>query len=160
LRATRVGAIFASDLSRASQTAAAIAQRHQVPVVTDRRLREFAFGQWEGLTWEQIIERFPHTTGADLLAVRDYRPPGGETLEDVRARVGAFLDGIPELDGDVVVVSHAGALHAALAHLFGDPYFGWNIRLLPASLTRIRRMAHAPPEATVVNDVAHLAATT
>lgn len=127
--------------------------------MADARLREFAFGQWEGLTWEQIVERFPQTTGTDLLAVRDYRPPGGETLEDVRARVGSFLDGIPEPDGDIVVVSHAGALHAALAHLFGDPYFGWNIRLLPASRTRIRRTAHAAPGAIVVNDVAHLAAT-
>lgn len=131
-------AIYASDLARAMETATFIARPHGLAVLPDARLREFAFGQWEGLTWDEIVARFPDAVGTDLVSVRDYRPPGGETLDDVRVRVRSFLDALPASDASVVIVTHAGALHAILAELFGDAYFTWKERLMPASITRVR----------------------
>jgi broad specificity phosphatase PhoE len=158
LSGTHIHAVYASDLARAAQTARHIADPHGLSVATDARLREFAFGQWEGLTWEQIVRRFPEAAQFDFLSVRDYRPPGGETLDVVEQRVGAFLDALHTQDGTAVVVSHAGALHAALAHLFGDAYFEWKVRLMPASITRICLAPDQAPEVISLNELDHLAA--
>jgi broad specificity phosphatase PhoE len=54
---------LASDLSRATATAAAIGAACGVAVMSEPRLREMNFGAWEGLTWDEITERFPETAG-------------------------------------------------------------------------------------------------
>ena len=52
-------AVFSSDLSRALDTARAVAAVHGLEVTVDPRLREKNFGTWEGLTDVEIAERFP-----------------------------------------------------------------------------------------------------
>ncbi|MEK8109656.1 histidine phosphatase family protein [Micromonospora sp. M12] len=59
LAALRPDAIVASDLSRAAETAAALAALTGLPVSTDARLRERHFGQWQGLHLTEVAERFP-----------------------------------------------------------------------------------------------------
>ena len=49
-------AVYSSDLSRAVQTAQAIAQKHELSVQTLGGFREMDFGLWEGLTYEEIME--------------------------------------------------------------------------------------------------------
>jgi broad specificity phosphatase PhoE len=71
LRDEPIETIYTSDLNRAAQTARHIAAPHNRVVVPDARLREFAFGQWEGLTWDEIVARFPGAAGTDLLSVID-----------------------------------------------------------------------------------------
>lgn len=86
----RFEAIYASDLARARDTAAAIAKRHALPVIMDARLREYAFGTWEGLTREEIELRY-----AELFAKRkqdiNTPIPGGETGAQVQARAMEWL---------------------------------------------------------------------
>ena len=55
----------------------------------------------------------------------------------MRSRVGGFLDELVGRDQRIAIVAHAGVMHAALAHLFGDGYFAWSVRLMPASITRV-----------------------
>ena len=102
-------AVFSSDLSRALDTATAVANAHGLVVVVDPRLREKNFGTWEGLTDVEIAERFPDAQRGQW--------GDAETTEEVAARVLSVLDGIRELhpDGTVLVVSHGGPLRAALA---------------------------------------------
>jgi broad specificity phosphatase PhoE len=101
-------AVFSSDLSRALDTATAVANAHGLVVVVDPRLREKNFGTWEGLTDVEIAERFPDAQRGQW--------GDAETTEEVAARVLSVLDGIRELhpDGTVLVVSHGGPLRAAL----------------------------------------------
>lgn len=130
-----------SDLSRACDTAAAI--RGALPVARDPRWREFAFGDWEGLTWDEIVERSPHLREHGATAAKLYTPPGGESFEQVQLRVSAALHELLESRYEnVLVVTHAGPLHAVLHAFFGDRRAemeeALGVRFSPASVTRIR----------------------
>jgi broad specificity phosphatase PhoE len=148
--------IISSDLSRALATAEIIAPDR--PIERDARWREFAFGQWEGLTWEQIVKRWPQA-GAEPSAAARYAPPGGETFPHLRTRVGAALQ---QLRGGnerhIVIVTHAGPLHAALHELFADRadmHELLGLRFVPASITKLR-LSGQGAELVTLNDVAHL----
>ncbi len=148
-------AILSSDLWRALETAQAIAAPHRLEVVPDARLREFKFGEWEGLTWDEIIARYPVAAGMTLSSVRAYAPPGGERFEAVRARVAEVLDEIAGREGRIVLVTHAGALHAILDVLVADQVDLQSVRLTPASITRIA-MDSGRPRLVDLDDVRHL----
>jgi broad specificity phosphatase PhoE len=107
----------ASDLSRAWETAAAIAERSGVAVTRDERLREMRFGAWEGLTWPEIVARNPGIEESYEKSPRYYVPEGGETFDEVCERVRPVLDEITAQlapDGRALLVSHAGVMHAIL----------------------------------------------
>lgn len=147
-----------SDLSRAFETAKAI--RGDLQVVGDPRWREFAFGEWEGLTWEQIVRQWPEAAARTATSARSYAPPGGETFEAVLARVGSAIDELRDSGlQNVLIVTHAGPLHAMLHHIFGNEQAGVHelagLRFTPASITRIAVDSDGA-ELVVLNDVAHL----
>lgn len=148
-------AIVSSDLSRARDTADAIAAHHRLRVASDPRLREFAFGEWEGLTWDEIVARFPVAAGMAFSSVRAYRPTGGERFDAVRARVGEVLEAHRDRAGTIAFVTHAGALHALLDILVGDEVDLSAVRLTPASITRIA-MDSPRPRLMSLDDVRHL----
>jgi probable phosphoglycerate mutase len=80
----------------------------------DERLAEISFGEWEGLTYEDVIAR-----DRDIVETREhnkwlFRPPGGETYEEVAARIGAWY---ATLDRDTVVAAHGGTARALVAVL-------------------------------------------
>ena len=82
--------------------------------VLDERLSEIAFGEWEGLTYEDILKR-----DREIVETREhnkwlFRPPGGETYEEVAGRVGAWY---ATLDRDTVVTAHGGTARALIGHL-------------------------------------------
>jgi alpha-ribazole phosphatase len=129
---------YSSDLQRALETARTIAAPHGVTVVPDARLREFDFGLWEGLTWTEIVERFPELAERPPTQARSYAPPEGERFEDVEERVGDFLRDLQSLPRNacVLIVTHAGALHAAftvLAPKGANP----RVAFANASITRV-----------------------
>ena len=147
--------IVSSDLSRAFETANAIASHHGLEVRPDPRLREFRFGDWEGLTWDEIVVRFPVAEEMAFSSVREYAPTGGERFAHVRERVAGVLDEVRERDGTVVLVTHAGALHALLDILVADEVDLSQVRLTPASITRIA-MDSGTPRLRCLDDVRHL----
>lgn len=118
----------------------------------DPRWREFAFGEWEGLTWEQILERRPHLGEAERTSAKLYTPEGGETFEAVQARVSQAIDELHEARyQNVLVVTHAGPLHAMLHTLFGEI----DVRFSPASVTRVA-WEDERAQLLALNEVAHL----
>lgn len=148
-----------SDLSRAYETAQII--RAGAPVERDPRWREFDFGEWEGLTWEQIVERHPDLAEHGSAAAKRYAPPGGESFAAVRERVSNALDQYGRSNhGRVLVVTHAGPLHAMLHTFFGDPgaemQEALGVRFLPAAITRVE-VGGERAELLALNDVTHLA---
>ncbi|HET9096001.1 MAG TPA: histidine phosphatase family protein [Candidatus Baltobacteraceae bacterium] len=147
-----------SDLSRAYDTARAI--RGDLPLERDERWREFAFGAWEGLTWEQILERFPEAADQQWSVAKRYAPPGGETFESVQARVSHALDDLAASGhANVLIVTHAGPLHAMLHTFFGNRESEYQevlaVRFSPASVTRVE-VAGGRAQLVALNDVAHL----
>lgn len=124
VRNMHIQCVFSSPLSRALATANAIASIVKAPVATDGDLREIAFGEWEGLTFDEIGERYPEelkvwNTDPHLCA-----PPGkAETLMQVAERSSRFLASIrKEYDGKTVVaVSHSVPCKAMVALSIGLP---------------------------------------
>ncbi len=110
----RLDAIFASDLSRARETAAILGAARRVAPQIDARLRERDLGYWSGLTSVEIVARWPH----DLARLRqrdlDLQPGGGESLRALHARISGFIAALAEWPGDgaLAVVTHAGILRA------------------------------------------------
>lgn len=80
----------------------------------DERLSEIAFGEWEGLTYQDILAR-----DREIVETREhnkwlFRPPGGETYEEVARRVGTWY---ATLERDTVVTAHGGTGRALIAVL-------------------------------------------
>jgi len=140
LAAERFDAAVASDLARAWETAEAIVAGRDLALEADVRWREMRFGAWEGLTWPEIVERNPALADASSVAPKFYTPDGGETFEDVCARIGvavAALDARVPDGGRVLVATHAGPLHALLRVVLGESEAAaLGVRFSPASVTR------------------------
>jgi broad specificity phosphatase PhoE len=106
-----------SPLARASETMDIVRNGLGLPpdgYVREPRLKEIAFGEWEGLTYLDVLKR-----DKDVVQRREsskwlFRPPGGETYEDVARRVGEWY---ATLDRDAVVTAHGGTARALLGHL-------------------------------------------
>jgi probable phosphoglycerate mutase len=114
-------AIYSSDLARARETAAFVGQALGLPVAIDPALRERCFGSYEGLPLGALGPADSGIRG-DHVADAAARPDGGESLDEVYARVGSFLERIQrEHDGDVILVSHGGAIRAMRAFCAGVP---------------------------------------
>jgi broad specificity phosphatase PhoE len=100
--------VYSSDLVRASDTARVIADRLGLDVTVLPELRERHFGTWEGMTDEEIFNRFP--------AAKSGSWGDGETKDEMRERVLAALRRIADAHpaGRVLVVTHGGPMRALL----------------------------------------------
>lgn len=117
--------LLTSDLSRATDTAAALAAATGLVRGTDKRLRETHLGQWQGLTHAEVDEAWP---GARVAWRRDpeWAPPGGESRVEVAARACSV---VAEVDaGSVeraVLCSHGGLIASLVASLLRLPLANW-----------------------------------
>ncbi|GAB6053418.1 hypothetical protein JCM17960_22380 [Magnetospira thiophila] len=98
---------ISSSLVRARETAALLTGRDDVPA--DDRLREASWGDWEGKTHDQVSMLLGRPLDRRGL---DFRPPGGESLLDLFARVRPVL---AALTRPTAVVCHGGVLKAVYA---------------------------------------------
>lgn len=108
--------IWASPLPRARRLAEESVSRSGAPLLVDERLIELDFGDAEGCTWDEIVER-----GLEF----DYRSydtpvaPGGESRGSIERRSAAVADEIVGTAGRDVVCTHGGVFRAMLVHLLG-----------------------------------------
>ncbi|MCW2634345.1 MAG: Phosphoglycerate mutase [Blastococcus sp.] len=107
--------VVSSDLSRAADTAAALTAFLGVPLRLDPRLREHGMGCWEGLTRDEVAERYPEQF-ADWIAGRPVRDRGGEDAAHVASRAVAALADLPPTPV-AVVVTHGGTAGRLLERL-------------------------------------------
>jgi broad specificity phosphatase PhoE len=116
--------LWASDLSRARDTAGALADLTGLPVTTDRRLREIHVGSWEGLLGSDVEQVDPEAARR-LRAGEDVRRSAtGESPTEVGTRVAAALRDLAESAPDgstVVAASHGLGGRVGVAELVGLP---------------------------------------
>lgn len=134
-------AVFASDLSRCRQTAEIVTGGRKYKLVP--ALREISLGQWEEMLVEQVRTSFPgeyEKRGNDIV---NHRPAGGESFADLATRAVPALEEISAgINGDALVVAHAGVNRVILCHALGlelDKLF--NIELNYCSLNLLERTA-------------------
>jgi broad specificity phosphatase PhoE len=138
-KSARLDAVWCSTLSRARITAEGAAQAADVGLRADARLRELDFGDGEGLTKAEMLERFPAERAAFEADPAAHPLPGGE---DPHAAADRFLSCLGEIEGDrVLVVAHTTAIRLALCRMLGIP-LGEYRRRLPrldnCALTEVR----------------------
>ena len=109
--------VVSSDLSRAVETAATLTDLLDVPLRLDARLREHGMGSWEGLTRDEVAERYPEQF-ADWTAGRPVQGRGGEDPADVAERAVAALVDLPPAR-IAVVVTHGGTAGRLMERLLG-----------------------------------------
>jgi broad specificity phosphatase PhoE len=115
--------IVSSPLRRAAETAECIYAASKAEFRKDDRLREGSFGEWEGLTRNEVLNR----SGRDAELLLQWEensssaPPGGESGEDVQRRAVSLVE---DLAGEfpyasIALVSHVGPIKALLAAALG-----------------------------------------
>lgn len=160
LREEPFAAVVSSDLARAWQTAAPLAEALGLPVQPEPRLRERAYGIFEGERYADLAERYPTEWAAHLARDPDWVIPGGESIGQLRDRVAAALDEIARrhAGGQVAVIAHGGVLDAAYRLATGLPWQAQRTHALPnAGINRLSAQA-APLALEIVDwaDVVHL----
>jgi ribonuclease H / adenosylcobalamin/alpha-ribazole phosphatase len=152
--------IASSPLSRARHTAEAVAEATGAPLVTDDELAETDFGDWEGLTFAEVMARWPDEMAA-WRGSADVAPPGGESLSSAARRALAALDRLLAAYGQstIVIVSHVTPIKTIICRaLLAPPAALFRIHLDVASLSEAAWFADGPALLRSMNDTAHLQA--
>jgi probable phosphoglycerate mutase len=139
LAGASIVAIYASPLERAQETAGIVGRRLDLPVTVLDDLAELDFGEWTGLTFDEVRKdpRWPEWASHRSLSCI----PGGETMRAVQRRVVEALMEMRQQhpDDHVVVVSHGDVIRAALVFALGMPLdFYARIEVATASLSTMR----------------------
>ena len=139
LAVEKIDAIYASPLQRTRETAEILAERLALPVLYREDVIELDFGEWTGLTADQIRkdERWHMWSNCRSIATI----PGGESWRKVQDRVVHALFDLKRLhpEESVVVVSHGDVIRAGLLFALGMPLdFGSRLEVGLASLSTIR----------------------
>ncbi|MEU0097790.1 histidine phosphatase family protein [Streptomyces sp. NPDC006267] len=127
LASLKPDAIVASDLRRAAATAAELSAVSGLTVAHDAALRETYAGAWQGLTHQEIVERFGEQYEAWKRG-EPVRRGGGELETEVADRAApvvlAHAEKLP-VNGTLVVVSHGGTIRTTIGRLLGLEAFHW-----------------------------------
>ena len=160
LKEDHISSIYCSDLKRAFETAALVGKKKHIMPVSDALLREVCFGDWEGLTLEEIELKFRGELDKWRLDY-SFNPSGnGESISAVVARLQLFLSRRFCLENQscesILVVCHALTAKVLIALLLKlDMSFIWKMRIDNAALN-ILDIQPRKQVIVTLNDVCHL----
>jgi phosphoserine phosphatase len=121
LREEKMEAIYASPLSRAMETAAAIAASRSLDIVPCDGLVDMSFGEWEGLSVDEARARDPQAYAIWENDPADFVPPGGESLAAIRSRIAETLGELVQKhpSGTVALVTHRVVCKLMICEVLG-----------------------------------------
>lgn len=160
-RLAQVGfnAAYCSDLSRTRDTAKALLGARPIAVQELAELREIRHLSWQGMTYPEIEQRFPEEYRLFMGGDMRTKPGGGESLAELLARLARAKEMLWERaprEGNILIVSHGGALRALLLALLGlPPSAYWQFRVSAAGLSVVD-MHDGVGSIERWNDVSHL----
>ena len=129
--------LVASDLSRARLTADALAGR-RTRLPDDRALRESHHGDWEGRSFTEIALADPDRSRACWENPGDAAPPGGESWNQLAARVAGVVDRHNPAAADIIAVAHSGVILTAIQRASGmSAKSALSFVIDPLSVTRL-----------------------
>lgn len=156
-----IAAVHCSPLSRTLETARILARPHGLEPVQDDALREISHGRWEGLTRQEVEERYGDEYAAWESDPFTFAPVGGESGLAVLARaLPAVRRIVTAHEGEsAVVVSHKATLRLVLCALLGIDPRGYRDRLdqSPACLNVLDFKDPVRARLMLFNDVSHYA---
>lgn len=154
----KVEAVYSSDLVRAMMTACCVADRFGLTVEARPELRELNFGDWEGLTYDEIVAKWPDALNnffqhPDVLEI-----PHGESFPKLRERA---LDAVEKIvachpEQTVAVFAHGAILRTILtAALHMDLKYVWTIRQFNTAVNIVTYTEHGTT-VELLNGTGHL----
>jgi ribonuclease H / adenosylcobalamin/alpha-ribazole phosphatase len=151
-------AVICSPLRRARETAEVVAESLGLTPREDDDWAECSFGQWDGLTMEEVSAQWPDEHAGWVGSITAV-PPGGESLADLEARVlrarDRLLARLPRRR--VLVVTHASPIKSVVrAALGAAPDVLWRLESSPASISRTRWWSDGGCSLVSFNETAHL----
>jgi len=142
-----IAAIYCSDLNRSRRTAELLAASGGTPIHVRPALREIDLGAWEGALRAEIARSEPTEYERRGRDIAGYRPPGGESFQDLAARVLPFWRNLAAdgTDDVVAVAGHCGVNRVILCDALGMPLANlFRIGQQPGCLNVIAWRAGAP----------------
>ncbi|MBX5164109.1 MULTISPECIES: histidine phosphatase family protein [unclassified Rhizobium] len=129
----RADRIVTSPALRARQTAEALGLDARI----DQALRDCDHRRWAGRSIAAIEAEEPENLMA-WMCDPEAAPHGGESLVDLRTRVGGWMDNESALGGHVIAVSHAAVIRAAIAYVLQAPLSSfWLVDVEPLGIVRM-----------------------
>jgi broad specificity phosphatase PhoE len=158
LKGEKISAVYSSDLARAMSTAEEIAKHHGLTVETDSDLREMDQGEFEGLLFTEIRERFADIMTQWRDSPETLRIPSGESLSEVRERaLRAFGRLCERHDGETVVaVSHNLTITTLLCEFTGIGLSGFRSFGIQAASRSTVCLSEGKVVVVDLNDISHL----
>jgi len=119
----QVDVIVSSPLSRCAMPAQEWAKSASIPCVIDARMAEIDYGDWEGLSHDEIEQAFPNMLAQWRKDPTGMRPPHGESPEELRQRVAEFWCDMTKKyqHQHILIVAHSGSLRMLIAYLNAQP---------------------------------------
>jgi alpha-ribazole phosphatase len=156
LSSVNVNMIFTSPLERALATTRTIAAKNKISFNIIEGLSEVDFGEWEGLSFEEIQARYPDESEKWLNDPWIFNFPGGESVPDFKARVIRSLQKNIGFEGDLVIISHGGTLRVLISYLGGieeNEIFRYPLDCAGITILELKGMKS---NILVLNDTTHL----
>jgi alpha-ribazole phosphatase len=134
-----IKAIYSSPLKRAKETAEIIAA-NKIKVEIRNNLSELNMGKWDGMTFEEIKQKYPEEYFERGKDFENYRVEGGESMYMCRKRALAELWNIVvNSTGNIIITAHAGVNRLVLSELSGiDIEEGFSLQKEYGTITRLK----------------------
>ena len=161
LAVDHVDMIYASDLTRAMETAAPLAARFGLPVISDPQLRELNFGAWEGRNFNDVNAENPNAMKNFYTDPEQADIPESEPFPEFQRRIAGRVREIvaQERGKRIVIVSHGASIRILLADLLSMPIRSiWHLSQLNTAVNKIRFEDDGFAVVTLMNDTSHLRA--
>ena len=136
----QIDAIYASDLARCVQTIELVAKARKLDIQKDARWRELSFGNWEGMSYQEIRSAFSELLEKWQTDPARVSPPNGETLYQLAKRVKSALDEINSKHGEqtVLLCTHNGPIRVLLCLALNmDLNRYWQFGIASASISEV-----------------------
>lgn len=159
LNKKKIDSFYSSDLIRAQETAEILAIPHKLTVHSMKELREINFGQWEGLTSQEIAENYSEISSEWWSNPLTTQIPSGEKLQDVVYRCKEAIAKIIEdqAGNNNVIVAHGGVIRVIVGSALGlDLNMFWKLRMDNVSLSIIEFHGRDKAILELYNDTCHL----
>ena len=160
LKKESISRIYSSSLKRAFKTAKIIAKPHRISVELKEDLKEINFGDWEGLSFQEIQKSYPHEFSKWQNNIMNFTTPHGESILELKRRVETAFKEIlnSARENNVVIVTHGGPIRIILSKILSpnalETVF-WKIKQDNAALNIIENTDNTQI-ISLINGTSHL----
>lgn len=140
LKDEKIEKIYVTPFSRTKETIKKLAEIKMIQVEETKNLNEINFGDFEGLSFKIIKEKYAEEVEKMINEGFKYKYPNGESLEETFVRVKNEMKRIisENENSTVLICSHGGTIRNIISYLLSDDYkYHWNFRIDNCSITEI-----------------------